>query len=155
MTIDELVSDWRGLIATRKELDEAIASVKEQENLCETRIRQYLDRLNVKGLKLSCGTVTKSTRTTVRVRDAERVCETMFAQMKEAAANGEPLVNHLLLNKAAAQNKMLEYAREVLQANGLPENTNELNSILGPMGFDTDIRDTLHFAKQRSGGSDD
>ena len=150
--IDDLVARWREMIAVRKEAEDAISDLKKQEAICEADILRYINELGHTGVKLSngLGTITKSQRVSVSFGDdPELVCRSMFDEMSQAANNGQPLVNGLLLNKAAASTKLLDRARDILKAKGLEEHPLNLNDVLNPLGFYVEVKDVIHFASSR------
>jgi hypothetical protein len=149
--IEGLVAKRGELVSIRKEAEDAIKTLKAEEVLIEGQIMEYLDRQGTTGVKLPSGwSISKSQRASVRFGDdPELVCQTMLAEMIEARDNGTPLVNALLLNRAAASTKLLDRAREELKAKGLPETAQNLNNILRPLGFYADVKDVLHFTAAR------
>jgi hypothetical protein len=150
--IDDLVARWREMIAVRKEAEDAISDLKKQEAIYEADILSYINELGHTGVKLSngLGTITKSQRVSVRFGDdPELVCKSMFDEMSQALNDGRPLVNGLLLNKAAASTKLLDRARDILKTKGLEENPINLNDVLNPLGFYVEVKDVIHFASSR------
>jgi hypothetical protein len=149
-----LVQQWRSLYEIRKEVELAAEEVSKAEKECEAQILNRLDVAGQKGATFAgIGTVTKAARKTVFLVDQEAACRFMLAEMSQAASAGQPLNNALYMQARASQNKLLEMAEARLRSSGSLVTNDNLNLILKPAGFELAIKDTLHFAKAKNGGS--
>ncbi|MDR1871990.1 MAG: hypothetical protein LBS60_08785 [Deltaproteobacteria bacterium] len=146
-----LAQGWRELFDVRRELEAAVEEVKAQEKKHEELILSYLDQTGQRGASIpNVGTVTRMERKTVFIADQEKLCSFMFNEMSKAQAMGAPLNNHLYTQARAAQNKFLDLAEKHLASQSIQVTTDNLNTVLRPLGLEVTSKDVLHFAKARS-----
>jgi hypothetical protein len=140
------------LVDAKRELERMIKELKGPMDELSGEILDYLAQTGQKAANFAnVGTFTRTQRSSVYLREAERACAFMFAGMKEADSKGEPLLNHLVTQARAHQSRMLEWARERLAEEGKdPSDPNELNEKLRSVGFSLELTDELHYARARA-----
>ena len=147
-----LVKEYLELLEVRQETERVAEELKKQEKAVKADILSYLSQTGQKGASLpGLGTVTRTLRNTVFIKDGEAACRFMFENMKKAEAAGTPIINHLILQQRASQNKLLNWAEEALKEDGRPpEDFNGLKHVLNSAVFDLTVTEDLHYARARS-----
>lgn len=150
LSMSELAGRWRELHDARAECEAAAKSLKEAEDAAAEAI---LARLAESGMRSAgipgVGTVAKKVNLRVHLTDHQLMAGFMLKRLSEAAMAGKPLVDHLVLQKAAAQSEMLDWARGRLAEGEDPDNPDALNRVLGPVGFAARAVESLTFSKER------
>jgi hypothetical protein len=150
--VAKAAKDYLDMLEAKQEAERALKELKGPMDKVLGEIMEYLARTGQKAAKFEgVGTFTRTQRSSVYLREAERACAFMYAGMKEADSKGEPLLNHLVTQARAHQSRMLEWAKEQLAAEGKdPSDPNELNEILKSVGFSLELTDELHYSRARA-----
>jgi hypothetical protein len=134
--LKQYVEALRDLEDTKTELSGMIKAVEEKSAKVKTSIINYLTGQGQQSAKFpGVGAVTLVKKETVFLSDPELVCRYMYENMDKAARAGEPLSNHLVLQKRALQGEMLKITRDELKAAGIEATYQTLNDALNKVGF--------------------
>jgi hypothetical protein len=150
-TIQELVSQWRGFYQQRLELEKLAERIKKEKEIeAMRRVLEYLDLHDQDGVKLANGggTVSKRVTTHVRLQDAEVACRYMFERMREADANGTPLMDNLIFQKTPLKTDNLKWAEDKLRADNRPIDVNTINEVIGELGLKVYTEVGLSYTKK-------
>jgi hypothetical protein len=150
MTLPELIRKWYELRDARLECETAAKAVGKSEDAAADAILRWLAASGQRSAGVpGFGTVARKVNIRVQSTDHERMAEFLYQRLQAAKVAGQPLVDHLVLQKAAAQAEMLEWARGKLPADADPGDPEVLNAVLGPAGFTARAVESLHFSRER------
>ena len=144
----EKIRDWRAVFEARREAEAAAEQCRKREKELQAEIMEHMILTGQRSVGLPECTVSIKARNTGTLMEHEKACRFMYEGMKAAEAEGSPLVNHLVLQKRAAQNDMLDWAKEDLKRRGVAEDFNSIKDTLNSVGFDYQTANELSYAKR-------
>lgn len=151
LTLPDLVARWKELRDARMECESAAKALAGPESEAANTVLQWLAASGQRAASLpGLGTVASKTNIRVYLTDHKLMAEFMLRRLQDAAERGESLVDHLVLQKAAAQSEMLDWARRGIGPEDDGSDPDVLNRVLNPLGFAAKAVESLHFTKEKS-----
>ena len=154
ITFPELADRWRRLHESRMECEATVKALKEAEDAAASSVLSWMAANGQRAASVpGMGTLSSKVNMRIHMVDHELMADFLYKRLKAAEANGWPLVDHLVLQKAAAQSEMLDWARKRLPEGEDAGDPEALNRVLNPVGFAARAVETLGFAKERGKGA--
>lgn len=138
VNINELVEQWRAVRKQRLELDDLSKKLKNgPEAELRAQVLMWLDSQNLPGVKTQHGTVSRTKKSHLEIRDIEAFLQFQFGNMENCKNEGKPLTDALVMQKTPLKSGILEHVQSVLGLDNLDSiSDEEFNKIASTFGIE-------------------
>ncbi|MBQ3569588.1 MAG: hypothetical protein IJA20_02820 [Methanocorpusculum sp.] len=136
--VNVLVEQWRTIRKQRLELDDLSKKLKNgPEAELRAQILMWLDSQNLPGVKTQHGTVSRTKKSHLEIRDIETFLQFQFGNMATCQQEGKPLTDALVMQKTPLKSGILEHVQQVLGLDNLDSiSDEEFNKVASTFGIE-------------------